>query len=149
MPFKTLSANLAAGIGYSCSLRRGISSLKTWLPVVGHYRCCLKLGYRSSYSGKELIAIIALEQVMKAQKGSRGIAQLFLQPRNWIWWVINATPRPLHHRRGDSVPIIQGTRWTPGPFWTTAEYLVATGIRSTDRTAHSEVLYWHAIPAQW
>ena len=28
---------------------------------------------------------------MKAQKGSRGIALLFLCPRRWVGWVVNAT----------------------------------------------------------
>jgi hypothetical protein len=44
-----------------------------------------------------------LQQAMKAQRGSRGIYLLFLQPRRWVGWVVNATPRPLYPREGDSV----------------------------------------------
>ena len=39
-----------------------------------------------------------LEQAMKAQRGSRGIAILFLLPRRWMGWVVNATSRPLYPR---------------------------------------------------
>ena len=49
---------------------------------------------------------MALEQVMKAQRGSRGIALLFLQPRRWMGWVVIATPRPLYPRERQSVPIL-------------------------------------------
>jgi hypothetical protein len=36
-----------------------------------------------------------LQQAMKAQVGSRGIALLFLCPRREMRWVVNATPRSL------------------------------------------------------
>jgi hypothetical protein len=39
-----------------------------------------------------------LEQTTKAQRGSRGIVLLFLWPRGWMGWVVNAAPRPLHLR---------------------------------------------------
>jgi hypothetical protein len=37
-----------------------------------------------------------LEQGMKAQRGSRGVVVLFLQPRRKMGWVVSATPRPLY-----------------------------------------------------
>jgi len=41
----------------------------------------------------------------KVQRESRGIALLFLLPRRWMLWVVNATPRPLY--RGER----PGTQW--------------------------------------
>jgi hypothetical protein len=34
----------------------------------------------------------------------------------------------------------------PGPVWTSAENLTPNGIRSPDRPAHSESLYWLRYP---
>jgi hypothetical protein len=39
---------------------------------------------------------VTLERVTKAQRGSRGIALLFLYPQRKIGWVVNATSRPLY-----------------------------------------------------
>ena len=44
-------------------------------------------------------------------------------------------------RERDPVPIVQETRWAPGPVWTGAENLASTGIRSPDHPARSESLY--------
>ena len=41
----------------------------------------------------------------------------------------------------DPVPIVQEAGWAPGPVWTGAENLAATGIRSPDRPARSQSLY--------
>ena len=71
-----------------------------------------------------------LQQAMKAQSGPRRS------------WVVNATPRPLYHRVTDPVPIAQEAGWAPGPVWTGAENLAATGIRSPDRPARSEFVSW-------
>ena len=38
----------------------------------------------------------SLEQATKTKRESRCIALLFLQPRRYMWWVVNATPRPLY-----------------------------------------------------
>jgi hypothetical protein len=44
-------------------------------------------------------------------------------------------------RRGrDPVPILYEARWAPGPFWTVAENLASTGIRSLDRPARKDRL---------
>jgi hypothetical protein len=47
----------------------------------------------------------------------------------------------------DPVPIVQLAGWTPGPLWTGAENLTATGIRSPDRPARSQSLYQLRYPA--
>ena len=78
---------------------------------------------------------------MKDQKGSRGIALLFLGPRHQMGWVIDATPRPFYPRERDPVPIAQEAVWAPGSIRTGAENLDPFGIRSPDRTACSELLY--------
>jgi len=57
-----------------------------------------------------------------------------------MWWVVNATPRPLYPRERDLVPTVQEAEWAPGPVWTGAENLASTGIRSPDRPARSESL---------
>jgi hypothetical protein len=53
-----------------------------------------------------MIIKFVLEQYTKAQRGSRGIALLFLQPRRLMWWVVNATPRPLYPRERPCTPCI-------------------------------------------
>jgi hypothetical protein len=42
----------------------------------------------------------------------------------------------------DPVPILQEAGWAPGPVWTGAENLALTGIRSPDRPARGQSLYW-------
>jgi len=54
--------------------------------------------------------------------------------------------RSLHPEK-DPVPIVQEAGWAPGPVWTGAENLAPTGIRSPDRTAHSQSLYRLSYPA--
>jgi hypothetical protein len=55
-------------------------------------------------------------------------------------WVVNATPRPLYPQESSETHCIGG--WVgPGPFWTGAEKLAPTGIRSPDHPARSESLY--------
>jgi hypothetical protein len=49
-----------------------------------------------------------------------------------------STPRSDRFTPGkEPVPIVQEAGWAPGPFWTGAENLVPTGIRSPDRPARS------------
>ena len=58
-----------------------------------------------------------------------------------------STPRPNSVTPGkDPVPIVQEAGWAPGPVWTGAENLAATGIRSPDRPACSESLYRLSYP---
>ena len=46
----------------------------------------------------------------------------------------------------DTVPIVQGAGWAPGPVWIGAENLAPTGIRSPDLPARSESLYRLSYP---
>ena len=46
----------------------------------------------------------------------------------------------------DPVPILQEAGCAPGPVWTGAKKLATTGIRSPDRPARSESLYWLSYP---
>jgi len=61
--------------------------------------------------------------------------------------VVSVTPRPLFTPGKDPVPIVQEAGWAPGPFWTGAENLATTGIRSPDRPARSQSLYRLSYPA--
>ena len=45
------------------------------------------------------------------------------------------------------MPIVWEAGRAPRPDWTGAEYLVPTGIRSPDRPARNESLYWLSYPA--
>ena len=40
------------------------------------------------------------------------------------------------------VPIVQEAGWASGPVWTGAENLASTGIRSPDRPARGESVYY-------
>jgi len=57
-----------------------------------------------------------LEQAMKAQRGSGGIALLsFNFGGRWGGW---SNPLPCRFTRGiDSVPIVQEAGWAAGPVW--------------------------------
>jgi hypothetical protein len=64
-----------------------------------------------------------------------------------IWgWVVNAKPRPLYLQENDQVPIVQGDGWDPGPVWTGAESLTATGNPPPYHLAFSESLYLLSYP---
>ena len=54
-------------------------------------------------------------------------------------------PRSLPGER-DRAPILQEAGWVPGPVWTGAGNLAPTGIRSPNRPARSELLYWLNYP---
>jgi hypothetical protein len=58
--------------------------------------------------------------------------------------VVSSTPRPYFTPRKDPAPIVQEAGWAPGPFWTGAENIASTRIRSPDRPARSSV----AIPTE-
>ena len=64
-----------------------------------------------------------LEQATKTQKGSRGIALLFLNLGARCGCVVNAIPRPFYPRERNTVLIVQEAGWAPGPAWTGAENL--------------------------
>ena len=70
---------------------------------------------------------------MKAQRGSRGLALLILDPDASWGWVVSTTPRLLYPREREPIPILQEARCSPGPVWKGAENLAPTGIRSPDQ----------------
>jgi hypothetical protein len=82
-----------------------------------------------------------------AHKGSRGIALPFHDHDTRRGWGVSVTPRPLFTPGKDPVPNVQKAGWASGPFWTGAENLAPTGIRSPDRPARSQSLYRLRYPA--
>jgi hypothetical protein len=60
---------------------------------------------------------------------------------------VSVMPRPLSTPGKDPVPIVQEAGWAAGPFWTGAENLAPTGIRSPDCPARSQSLYRLSYPA--
>ena len=81
-----------------------------------------------------------------AHRGSRGIALPIHDHDTRRGWGLSVMPRPLFTPGKDPVPIVQEVGWAPGPVWTGAENLAPTGIRSPDRPAHSQSLYWLRYP---
>jgi len=86
---------------------------------------------------KYLRITYTLEQAVK-----RAEVQLYfffdLDARRCGW----TTPRPGRFTPGkDPIPIVQEAGCVPGPFWTGAENLASTEIRSPDRPARNESLY--------
>jgi len=71
-----------------------------------------------------------------------GIVLLFLDHDSRRRGGVSLTPRPHFTSGKDPVPIIQEAGWAPGPVWTGAENLAHIGIRSSDRPARSQSLYW-------
>ena len=94
-----------------------------------------------------LVQALSLSTGRTAHWRSRGIALLFLDHGTRRGWGVNATPRPLFTPGKDSVPIVQEAGWASGPVWTGAENLAPTGIRSLDRPARSQSLYWLSYSA--
>jgi hypothetical protein len=80
-------------------------------------------------------------------RGSRGIALLFMTNGTGRGWGVSFTPQLLFTPGKDQVPIVQEAGWAPGPVSTGAENLAPTGIRSLDRPARSQSLYWLRYPA--
>jgi hypothetical protein len=74
----------------------------------------------------------SLEQAMKAQRRSRGIAILFLYPgTKWGGW---STPRPDRFIPGKETryPLYRRLGGPQGPVWTAAKNLAPNGIRSAE-----------------
>jgi hypothetical protein len=79
---------------------------------------------------------------MKADRGSRCIAALFLYPRREMRvgdYPHASAALPTGNRPGTHC--IEGGGRGPGPVWTVAKNLY-TGVRSPDRPARIESLYW-------
>ena len=67
---------------------------------------------------------------MKSQWGSRCVEQ-----------VVNRMPQQLYPWERDLVLFVQEVGWMPGSFWTSAEKLTRTGIRSPNNAAQSKLLH--------
>ena len=81
-----------------------------------------------------------------AQRVGRGIALLFHDRSTRRGWVVSSTPRPHFTPGKDPVPILKEPRSVAGPFWTGAQNLAPTGIRSLHRQARSRSLYRLSYP---
>jgi len=78
---------------------------------------------------------------------SRGIALLFLGPRDEMG-VGGQAHAPAASTPGkDPVPIVQDAGWAPGPVWTRAENLAPNRDSIPDRPARSQSLYLLSYPA--
>jgi hypothetical protein len=75
--------------------------------------------YRVYINGKKVT--FTLKRVMEVQRGSKVIALHFLETRHLMGWVVNVTG--LLAAGSDPVPIVQDTRWVPGPIWMGAQNL--------------------------
>jgi len=65
---------------------------------------------------------------MKAQRMSRGIAQLLLEPQCSRGREVITMPRPLYPWERDMVPNVQEAGQAPGPVWTGVENLSLPGL---------------------
>jgi hypothetical protein len=86
-----------------------------------------------------------LEQSTEAQRGSRCIVLLFLQPRRYMG-VGGQRQAPVALAPGKTQYTLY--RGLDGPVWTCAENLAHTGILSPDRPARSESLYRLCYPGR-
>jgi hypothetical protein len=84
-----------------------------------------------------------------SHRGSRGIALPFLYHGTRRGWGVSVMPWLLFTPGKDPIPIVQEAGWDPGTVWTDVENLTPTGIRSLDRPARSQSLYWLQYPAHY
>ena len=111
--------------------------------------------HRLQYTVYKVKVKVTLVQALRlctgrtTHRGSRGIALLCLDHGTRRGWGVSVTPRPLFTPGKDPVPIVQEAGWAPGPVWTGAENLAATGIRSPDRPARSRSLYQLCYPVHY
>jgi len=73
-----------------------------------------------------------------ANRGSRGIALLFLDYGNRRGRGVSVTPRLLFTPGKDPVPFVQEAGWALRPVWRSAENLAPIRIRSPDLQARSQ-----------
>jgi len=94
-----------------------------------------------------LVQALRLCTGLMAHRGRRGIALDFLDHGTRRRWGVSVTPLLLFTPEKDLAPFLQEAGLAPGPVWTGAENLTPTGIRSPDRPARSQLLYWLSYPA--
>jgi hypothetical protein len=102
---------------------------------------------KSQLTGKLTKLKFTLEPATEAQRGSRGIAVLFLNLAARWGWVVIATPWSLYPWVRDPVHIVKEAGWVPGPVRMGTENLAPARIRSPERPACSESLYWLRYPS--
>jgi hypothetical protein len=109
----------------------------------------INVGYHSWTKKVKVTLVQALRLCTgrTAHRGSRGIALLLHDHGTKRGWGVSVTPRQLFTTGKDPVPIVQEAGWASRPVWTGAENLAPTGIRSPDRPARSQLLYWLCYPA--
>jgi hypothetical protein len=92
-----------------------------------------------------LVQALRLSTGRTAHRGSRGIALPFHDYGTRRGWGVSATPQPLFTPGKDPVPIVQvGTRTGLDRCGKSSP---PTGIRSPDRPARNQSLYWLSQPA--
>jgi len=96
---------------------------------------------KSQLTSKLTKVKFTLERATKTQRGSKGIAVLFLNLAARWGWVMNATLPSLYALVRDPVPIVMEAGWIPGPARMGTKNPAPTGIRSPDRPVCSESLY--------
>jgi hypothetical protein len=90
--------------------------------------------------------IVTLEQSMKTQKRNTVILYSFFNLG--ARWSGCSAPRPDRFTPGKyTVPIVQEAAWASELFWTGAENIAPTWIRSLDSPLRSEPLYGLSYPA--
>jgi len=112
----------------------------TGIGIIINYTCTKKVKVT-------LVQALRLCTGPRAHRGSRGTYSPTLDHGTRRGWGVSFTPRPLFTPGKDPVPIVQEAGWAPGPVWTGTENIASTGIRSPDRPARSQSLYWLSYPA--
>ena len=107
-------------------------------------KCCFTSYFSAFYVVETVLLYFwwkkyTLEQASKAQRGSRGIALLFLEPRHYMGLVVNASaPLPPGKTR---YPLYRRLGGPQGRSGQVRKISPPTGILSLDRPARSESLY--------
>jgi hypothetical protein len=107
----------------NCTIYTSNGPLETTLPFSVRSSTLLRWSERNNCCKFNWLSLSHTynKQVMKAQRGSRGIPLLFPHPRE-----------------RDLMPIVLEGAWASETVWTGAENFASTGIRTTDRPARSE-----------
>ena len=129
---------------YSGSAHFNSSPVKVKCTLVQALRLCTG---RTAHRGSRGIAVLLGKGKVHpctgrtGHRGSIGTALLFLDHDTRAGWGVSVTPRPLYPDK-NPVPIVKEAGWASGSVWTGVENLIPTGIRSPDRPARSQSLYW-------
>jgi hypothetical protein len=91
-----------------------------------------------------IFAIIRVKkkQPTKSLEGNRGIALLILNLSARRWWVVSTTPLPLYRRENPGTHCTGGWVGPRAGLDVCEKSRPSTGIRSPERPARSQSLYW-------